>query len=57
MKWKKCLALFDIFYSGLVCHFLKEWFSFTIIWLFTTVQSNKKCEKHTGDSLDDVSFS
>ena len=43
-KWKKCLAFFGIFYSGLVRHFFKitiQLRSITITWLFTAINKSK----------------
>ena len=43
-KWKKCLAFFGIFYSGLVRHFFKitiQLRSVTITWLFTAINKSK----------------
>ena len=43
-KWKKCLAFFGIFYSGLVRHFFKitiQLRSITITWLFTAINKSE----------------
>ena len=43
-KWKKCLAFFGIFYSGLVRHFFKitiQLRSITITWLLTAINKSK----------------
>ena len=43
-KWKKCLAFFGTFYSGLVRHFFKitiQLRSITITWLFTAINKSK----------------
>ena len=43
-KWKKCLAFFGIFYSGLVRHFFKitiQLRSIPITWLFTAINKSE----------------